>query len=663
MERKCLKIIQYATYLILFTPLIFSSKFFFPFVTSKSIYFFALSEIIFFSYLILVLNFPKYRPRLNPILLVLTIFLVILILSSVFGVDFQNSFWSKYERMTGLLMWFHLFAFFIVLTSVFKREEEWQKIFGVSVFVAVVISLMSISEKIGITIIGASSRGGATLGNSSFLGTYLLFNFFLALYLFLKTNPEIFRSTFNKIFNFYSLLGMGLIGLSLWFSTAKAALLSTLGGLVLLFLLWLVFCKKGKLKIIAVFLLAVLLFSVIAFGLFTLRPESYVYKMTIEKYLGKTFGGRFVVWQAGWKGFLEKPLLGWGPDNFAIIFCKYFNPIFFTPEGGLDIWYDQAHNIVFDTLGTSGILGFLGYLSIFGASFYVLWKKFFEKKIKFEVAGIFSVILISYFVQNLTVFDMVSSYLMLFLVLGFVASLDLKPRESVEYKKSKLKILLTTTILVSFIFSFVIFVIQPLRASSYVIEAVRAQPFSEKKLGLYKKALNTSVIGRDQIREFFADSTISFSRSENIEKVPEGNIEQELDFICQELEKGIKRNPLNFRANLKLGKVYNTYFLFDESKYSDAQRVLERAIELSPQNQQGYWQLAQTKLYRRKVDEALALAETAVALEPKAEKSHLVLIQIAKLTGDRDLLMEKIEDALKINTEWATGIKDVLGLD
>ncbi|PIY89602.1 MAG: hypothetical protein COY73_00490, partial [Candidatus Nealsonbacteria bacterium CG_4_10_14_0_8_um_filter_37_14] len=234
MEKICLKIIRYGTYLVLITPLIVSSKFFFPFVGPKSIYFFALVEIIFFSYLILISISPKYRPRFNLLLMVLSIFLLILILSSVFGVDFQNSFWSKYERMTGLLMWFHLFAFFVVLSSVFKERDEWYKIFGISVFIAILISLISLFEKMGVSIVGASSQGGATLGNSSFLGVYLLFNLFLALYLFLKTNQEKLQSTFYKVFNFYSLLGVGLIGLALWFSGARAALLSTLGGLCVL---------------------------------------------------------------------------------------------------------------------------------------------------------------------------------------------------------------------------------------------------------------------------------------------------------------------------------------------------------------------------------------------------------------------------------------------
>jgi len=673
MEKTLLKIIHYGIYLVLFTPLIISTRFFFPFVGPKSIYFFALVEIIFFSYLILISIDSQYRPRKNPLLMVLGAFLVILILSSVFGIDFQNSFWSKYERMTGLLMWFHLFAFFLVLSSVPKRREDWYKIFGVSILAATIISFISLLEKMGIDIVGVSSRGGATLGNSSFLGTYLLFNLFFALYLFLKTNSEKLQTAFSKFFNFYALFGVGLIGLALWFSTARAALLSALGGLVLLWFFWLAFRQKGKLRYVGISVL-ILGFATVAYLLFLIvHSPNVVEDKLVQQFGTSTIKSRFDVCGMGWQGFKERPLLGWGPENFQVIFTKHFNPKFFTEEYGADIWYDRSHNIIFDTLGMTGVLGFLGYLSIFGAVFYILWKKFLKERSDFWEAGIFSAVLIAYFVQNLTVFDMVGSYSMFFLALGFagfMGSIRAEAGEAIERKKIKSKFWLIAIISALFVFSFVNSVIQPLRADYYTIEAIKAKPFSEQKLSLYKKTLTLSPVGRDQIREFFADSTLNYSEQylKDAEKIAEKTREEigkrilrEFDFICQELEKSLKRNPLNFRLQLKLGKVLNSYFRFDQSKLSEAEKALERAIELGPVNQQGYWYLAQTKLFQEKVQEALSLAQTAVDLEPRAEKSHLILIQIARLTGDQELLKEKVENALNINPEWATTIKEVLG--
>jgi len=119
----CLKIIKYGIFASLITPLIYSSKYYFPFVAPKSLFFMAIVEIVFFTWLFLAFHNKKYRPNLNTIVAAVVLFILAMAASSIFGVDFSNSFWSKYERMTGLLMYFHLFGLFLTLTSVFKKTK------------------------------------------------------------------------------------------------------------------------------------------------------------------------------------------------------------------------------------------------------------------------------------------------------------------------------------------------------------------------------------------------------------------------------------------------------------------------------------------------------------------------------------------------------------
>jgi len=668
MEKILLKIIKYGVCLSLFTPLVVSSDFFFPYVGPKSIYFLALAQIIFFSYLILAFKNSKYRPKLNILLIALSCLLLVLILSSVFGIDIQKSFWSKYERMTGLLMWFHLFGFFIVLSSVFKKKKDWFLILGVSVLGAVIAGIISLFALGGHELIGSSSRSGATLGNSSFLGTYLLFNFFFAIYLFFETNKENINNNFNKAFNFCALLSIGLISLSLWFSTARAALFSTIGGTILLLLLWLIFTRKRVLKYIGIVLLSAGIIGAILSVFFVAFSTNTVEQKLVDQFGSSSIKPRFEVARITIKGLEERPLLGWGMGNFGLTFTKYFNPKFFTEEFGSDIWYDKAHNIIFDTLNSSGILGFLTYLFVFAAVFWILWKNFLKGKIGFWAASAFSVVLIAYFIQNLTVFDMVSSYLMFFLVLGLVGAIGNQETDD-SYKKENWPI---PIIIILFIICFVSFVIQPLRAGNSTIKAVNAKPFSEEKLSLYKETLALSPIGQVQIKEFFADSSLKYLEEyikespewpeEDREKIKE-RITIELDFISNELEESVRKVPLNFRSYLKLGKIYNSYFRIDPSKILEAERVLNKAIEASPNNQQGYWNLAQTYLYQGKIDEALLLAQEAVDLEPTAERGHLILIQITSFTGNVEILREKVNEALLINEEWATNIASILGID
>ena len=283
----CRRIILFGTFLILFTPLILDGEGFFPFVGPKSIYFMGLVLIIFTAYLLLISVEPKYRPKLNILLIAIGLFMVVATISSFLGENLSYSFWSKYERMTGLLMQFHLFAFFIILSSVFKKKEEWFKVFGVSVFAALLVSAISLFLRININLIGdlgPISMGGATIGNSSFMGTYFLFNIFLALYLFLKTKGNL------KIYSGISLI---VLFSALLVSDARAAIFSLFGGMALLFLFWLIFCHQKKIRLLGASLLTIFTISAGYITYLIFQPGSFVH----EKIMQMDFGARFVVWE------------------------------------------------------------------------------------------------------------------------------------------------------------------------------------------------------------------------------------------------------------------------------------------------------------------------------------------------------------------------------
>jgi len=645
------EIIRFSTYLALFTPLIVSSKTYFPFVGLKSLYFMGLCEIVFFSWLILILNYPKYRPKFNSIFLALSLFLVFFILSAVFGVDPSRSFWSKYERMTGVLMWLHLFGFFLVLSSVFKKVSDWEKFFIVSIFVAILISSWALFEKAGIKDFKLSPRMGATLGNTSFLGTYLLFNAYLALWIFFQKR--------NWGWKIYSLGGIGPMFSAIYLSDARAATYSFLGGLIILFFLWLAFKQtQPQLRLLGKLIFIIIIFAMIAATILLLTPGSFVE----QKFRAMGDRGRIPNWEMARKAFLEHPLLGWGPENYTIVFTKYFNPCLFTKECGREIWFDRTHNIILDTLVTQGILGLIAYFGIFVSFFYVLWKKYLKEKfLDFWTLGIFTVLFIAYFVQNLTVFDMVTSLMMFFLILGFggfLANLKKEEKEEVQRNFIFKHQWLAGLLVVAFCLSFWQFVLQPARADALVIKALQGKN-SQERIELYKKTLETSPLGKYQIREFFAQQSQNFIQN-NLQKIPKEEIKKELDFLISELQKTEKESPGDYRSILRLAHLYNLYALVDQSKLTLAEKYGKRCIELSPTNQQSYWVLAQTKLYQRDFETALRLAQKAIDLEPRWLQSHKIAVQIAQFSGDQELARELAKKAIEINPDWEKEFKDLL---
>jgi O-antigen ligase len=649
------KLIFAGTCFILFTPFVISARYFFPFVSLKSVYFMGLAEIIFAAWVILMIHYPKYRPRLNAVAVALILFLAVQAASSIAGIDFIRSFWSKYERMTGLLMQIHLFGFFLVVSSCFKTKGDWLKIFGVSVFAAVLMSIVSVIPAIGNKALGqmaSVARGGATIGNSSFLGTYLLFNFFFALYSFLNSKNWL---------RIFFIFGFVIIGVALIFSTARAALLSSIGGLVLFLLAWLIFARGKKSRILGLVLTGVLILLCATCVYLAFKPGNIISNI-VDENTDASFGGRLPVWGSAWQGFLQKPLLGWGPENFEIVFTKYFNSCLLGQSCGGDIWYDRAHNIIFDTLATTGAVGMLSYLGIFAVVFYVLWKRFSEKSLTFWAAGVFSFMLIAYFVQNLTVFDMVNSYMLLFLTFAFVGSVaSEEEKEPIETGKP-INWMIAAAIVILFIYPFTKSVVQPAQASKDSIIALAYELGSTNRLAYYQKSIALSQVGVYQLRDFFAQTAMEgLQNMKTSESISDGT-KKELDFVIKGMEASIAESPQDFRSYLKLGQLYNYYALFvDASKLSRADEVLQKAIEVSPTNQQGYWSLAQTKIYEGQLQESLSFAEQALNLEPTSNQSGLIVVQIAKIIGDETLLEQKVQEVLKVNPGLEGDINSILG--
>jgi O-antigen ligase len=633
LEKTCLFIIRWGVYLSLFTPMIVSTDFFFPFVAPKTIFFRILIEIILGAYILLAIMNRRYRPKINSLLIALFIFLLIFILTSFTGVNLSRSFWSTYERMTGIWTMLHLCAFFVILTSVFKKKEDWAKIIGVSVIVGVSISLYILGgDKL-------SSRGGGTIGNTSFMAAYLLFDIFFAIILLLskKMSWQIFAG------------GSLLIMLPVLFtSTARGAIIAFILGIVLMALGYMFFSKKKILKRISITIPSVVILAAII--LVVWQPpfiESGVNNLLLE------MKPRFAVWGTAWQGFLEKPVLGWGPENFNNVFLKNFNPCMFMSECGGEIWFDRAHNIVLDILVTSGVVGLLGYLAIFAVAIFGLWKAALnvkEKKELFIPLGLMAILAI-YFFQNLLVFDMISSYLVFFLTLSFAGFLVQKKEEE-NYPVNR-KINPISAMLTIFLIAGALFFgnIEPLIANHNIIRVVSTNN-AEDAMRYFEKSLG-SLMDKYETREQFTQKVLELDVY-TVEEEYKDDFASLFSLAEDEMKKSVEENSLDFRPRLFLGQLYNhSYRLaLDSQKALNGVRILEEAINLSPTNQQGYWNLADIKISTGNKEESISLLETAVDLEPRMGRSYWYLSNAYRVAGDEEKALENIILAGENGYNW-----------
>ncbi len=653
----CLKIIKYGIFTSLLTPLIYSSKYYFPFVAPKSLFFMAIVEIVFFTWLFLAFHNKKYRPNLNIIVTAVLLFIGAMTLSSVMGVDFANSFWSKYERMTGLLMYFHLFALFLTLISTFKEKKDWKELFAVSIGVGLLIAIFSYMEQLGFKNLALSSKKGATLGNTSFLGSYMIFNVFFAIYLFFKTK----NITWKAIWIAAAIFMIPAI----YVAGARAATVAVFGGIALMGLLYLIFKpKEKKIRVAGVALLIISALLISGVGALLLHPGNELWfeeegtklhqteNFLRTKFVNLTNKARFIVWDAGYKGFKKKPVFGWGPENYKYVFIRDFNPCMFTERCGSVPWFDRAHNVLYDRLATTGIVGILSYAFLFLSALWVLWKNYLKKKLDFWTASIFTALLAGYLVQNFTVFDMPTSYMVFFVTLGFISFL-IPNKEEREDRFSEISPFATFFLVIFFIGSLNYFIIKPVQANKLMIQSISVQQ-PDQKVELLEKAYNTSNMGKYQKRTFLARNIKNYIQQSS-NQLTNQQMNEMLKLITNRLEKTREETIGDYRTSLELGKTYTLI-----RQYEKANEALQEAKNISPTNQQAYWELVKLEAGRKDYEKALEYAKYTIELESELFQSHSLALQVAKMMGDQEEIQKLKEKALEINPNWEKSIEQIL---
>src|SRR3989338_3901589 len=193
------RFIKYGLYAVAFVPLIIFDDFISPFHFGKVIVFRSLVEILFVFYLILVWRDKSYLPKHNSIFWALVFFTAVFGLTTVLSVQVYESFWGTLERMGGFWTFIHYFAYFAMLSSLFKKTEDWLWWFDLAIAVGVVSALYGFGQKTDIEFfVGSGNRARifGTIGNAALFSGYELFTVFLSLAFYFRKNISFYRKLF-----------------------------------------------------------------------------------------------------------------------------------------------------------------------------------------------------------------------------------------------------------------------------------------------------------------------------------------------------------------------------------------------------------------------------------------------------------------------------------
>ncbi len=605
-----------------FVCLIVASSMFFPFITGKNFAFRIIVDIIVGAWLALALVNEKYRPRRSWILGTFALFVLIMAIANAQGVYPFKSFWSNYERMDGWVTIAHTLAYLVVAASVIASERMWRSLFQVNLGVSVFLSAYGLMQLAGLSALGQGGKAGlataridATFGNPIYLAVYMLFNIAFAALLWVQMSQV--RPAGKRLMP--SLFYGGVIlfdTLALLLTATRGAMFGLIGGALLALLLVAFFQGTRRIRTIAVAsLVAVVVFGVaIKLGKDTplVKSIGFIDRLA-QTNLGGTVETRFLNAGMAWQGVKERPLLGWGQENYAIVFDKYFDPRMYRAEP----WFDRTHNVIFDWFVTGGILGLLSYLSILAAALWLIWMRGI---LSIPERAIFTGLLAGYTFQNLTVFDNVTSYILFATVLAYIVW---REREAGKNAPLFTKKLLPENSLpfVAVIAGIVTFAavwwinIPALQANWTLLKAVAPQQAGvTKNLEYFKQAIAYGTMGTQEAREQIAQISVQVQGSKL-----DNSIKQEFfNLATSEMKKQSAESPLDARFPLFLGSVLDAY-----GQHDAAAAAFQRAHELSPAKQSILYLMAQNAMTRGDSAAALQHLKTAYEVLPANIEARL----------------------------------------
>lgn len=607
MNKTLRNLIIFGLFVIPFIPLYIANPLFFPYITGKNFAFRIIVEILCALWIPLAMADKKYRPKKSWIGIALALFVLVLALADLLGPNPYKSFWSNFERMEGWITIIHLFAYFYILAAVFN-EKLWNWFFNTSLVASLCVCIYGFEQLAGkVQITQGGLRLDATLGNAAYLAGYLLIHAFIALLLMWR-----YRRNLWAVLYYAAALIVELV--ILYYTATRGAVLGLVGGFILASVIFVIhdFRKPHK-ELFKLRVGAIILVLVIILGGATIwanKRSSFVTSSPMLSRIVSISQGdaapRVRIWTMAWKGFKERPILGWGQEGFNFVFNKNYDPNMWNQEA----WFDRAHNVFFDWLIAGGIFGLLGYLSLFFFALWYLWKNpklhIIEKSL---LTGLFT----GYFIHNFFVFDNLVSYLLFIPLVSYIhdaASSPIKMFEKwKEFTLENTRALLGASMLV-FVIVLYMLNIRPINANTDLLSALMAL-----NKGNYSQSL-------DDFKKVFAAKT--FATGEALEQLSQltlsviGNPNTPEDVKRQFFSLAQKEFPpfVDAHSNDARYEYYYGLFLNKLGLYAEAKPYLEKAAMLSPSKQAILFELGVNQYARGDNKAGFATFKKAYDLAP-----------------------------------------------
>ncbi len=599
---------------LLFSPLLVAESLYFPFVTGKVFLFRSIISLSLIGWLILVLKEPDYLPKKSGILAISGLFVLFLFLSNLFGVDRANSFLSNFERMEGWFTHVYLFVYLVIVSSVLKTEKLWNWFFGISLFAANLVALYASFDSV--------SRTSVFLGNSTYVAIYALFNLFFALLL----GYRLFRSNIESVALKYAGLiyyasSVLLLTYIVFRTQTRGTMLALIFSVVLFLILSAISYRKNKkVKIVSLTLFATALILGALFwtnrdSQFVQNNPSLVRIATISPAEG-TAKARIVNWGIALEGIKERPVFGWGQENYLYVFAKHFDIEMYKEEP----WFDRTHNSFIDWAIQGGLIALVLYVALFISALWTIHK---STSLTRTEKNIFITMLGGYVIHNLFVFDNFSSYLMFFGVLGFIVHHSQKENIVIDWDEKVKQVVIILMIFITLIVGYKV-IVQPFQVARGLISVLTYKD-AYKIIDKYESLFKKNTFGN------FEATVRLISDSNSFRQVPDPEfVKKYLDYSVDKGEQMIADAPNNVR-----GLEFYGLFMLEQGATERAIQVLEHAQSIAPDRPNNVFILGFAYINSEQYQKAKEVFEHIYNLKNENEKARTYYGASLLLVGDK----------------------------
>ncbi|MEK7149454.1 MAG: O-antigen ligase family protein [Patescibacteria group bacterium] len=688
--------IKFFLFLTALTPLIISWSTIFPFILGKTLFFRTVIEIALILFLIyLFLNFKTFK-HLNflksPLFIFLSLFFLSLAVSAVFAENSYRAFWGDLERGEGLFGILHFFAFLIMAVSVFEKKD-WLNYFKISLVVGFVVIFYAFLQYFGVKnfpfALMPEARPISYVGNPAFLATHMFFLMMFAAIVFFETSKhpakagvagrvfKLLDSGTSKLlwWRYFSLLIIVLSAAMIFITATRGAILGLGAGVFILLIYFSIFGSQFKdvqppirrlnIKKLSI---GLLIFITLFSAVFVITRGSEIWqkipglnRLAQTKILDVNDPStqfRLITWKLSWSAFKEKPILGWGSENYIVAYEKYYDPEYAVYG---ETWLDRAHNKIIDVAVMQGIFGLIAYLGIFWFALRSLFKSralinSYQLLVPVIMSG-----LVAYFVQNLFVFDQIISYMTFFAVLGYVMSEtdDLKnlPTYQLKNLKTSLKFplaFIVTAFIVVLGYSLYFYNLVP-----YIqARLFKASPGISKDVNVVmdylKKAMWPYNFAQHNIRGSGIDTIYMDQFFYKIEYVGNPKFRPLGDLLIKGMDEVARKEPYDIRVLIREVEMLNgiTRVVSEEEAvplYQKAEKLMREAVKRAPNRQEVYYHLAFNLAGQKRYNEAIETARYAISLNPKAARAHYHLALVSTIAGKNKEALEALAEVDKVD--------------